>query len=90
MFYAFTRGVATYEAFANTSVVETIDGELADKSCGDLAGEILGGVCTRSVTDSVETTAYEPVMLIMGMINFFVVTNCFFGILQMCDQVSAA
>ncbi|GMI29516.1 hypothetical protein TeGR_g246 [Tetraparma gracilis] len=87
MFYAFTRGVATYEAFATTSVVETIDFELADKSCGDLAGEILGDVCTRSMTTSVNTTAYAPEMLIMGFINFFVVANCFFGILQMCDQL---
>jgi hypothetical protein len=42
------------------------------------------------MSTSVTTTAYVPVMLIMGMINFFVVTNCFFGLLQMCDQVSAA
>lgn len=89
MFYAFTRGVATYEAFAVPSVVETID--IPDESCKDLAGEMIG-VCTRSMSSSVTTTDYDYnyVMLIFGMINFFVVTNCFFGLLQMCDQVSAA
>ena len=89
MFYAFTRGVATWEAFAVPSVVETID--FADESCGDLAGEMIG-VCTRSMSSSVTTTDYDYnfVMLIMGILNFVVVTNCFFGILQMCDQVSAA
>ena len=93
MTYAFTRGVATFEAFATisstTTGVETIIGDIVG-DCAPLADAFAGVEgCTRTASIDIETSIttveYNLTMLILGAFQFLIVLCCYFGLLQMCD-----